>query len=182
MNSKRFAFIESIAKNILIECGCYELPVDVKKVVEKQGINLVEHEFGDDIYGVLVIKDGKYTIGYDKHNSSVRQRFTIAHELGHYVLRHNKNGVNIDTLTKKYQSLQTVFFRNSDSSTGEFIQEREANSFAAALLMPQDLLIDKLESCKYNFDIETLSTEFGVSSQAMAYRLSNLGLLDSIPL
>jgi Zn-dependent peptidase ImmA (M78 family) len=181
MNFKRFSYIENIAKNILTECDCFELPINVNKLVEKQGINLVEHEFGEDIYGVLVIKDGKYTIGFNKNNHPVRQRFTIAHELGHYILGHNKDGVNIDTLTRNYHSVQTVFFRNNDSSTGEYMQEREANAFAAALLMPQDLLVEKLEKCRFNFDMDILAKEFGVSTQAMAYRLSNLGLLDSVP-
>lgn len=173
-----------MAKQLLNDCGCDELPVNLEKIADYKKIKLVKHDFGEDVYGVLIMKDGKYTIGYEKNNSPVRQRFTIAHELGHFILGHNKDGVNIDTITKNYQSLPTVLFRNNDSSTGEFIQEREANAFAAALLMPQDLLIEKFESRRFSrdFSMEGFAKEFNVSTQAMAYRLDKLGLLDKMPL
>jgi Zn-dependent peptidase ImmA (M78 family) len=181
MNNKRLSQVEDIAIDVLRKNDCLELPIDVFCIARKEGINTVEHEFGEDIYGILVLKDSKYTIGYSKNNVPVRQRFTIAHELGHYFLGHNKDGLKIDTLSKNYSSVATVFLRSNESSSGEILQEREANAFAAALLMPQSLLIKKFEESRFNFDINKLAEDFNVSTQAMAYRLSNLGLLDNVP-
>ena len=75
--------------------------------------------------------------------------------------------------------MSTALFRNSDSSTGEILQEREANAFAAALLMPKYLVKEEIEDLNLSFDqddksVEQLAKKFKVSSQSMMFRLSNL--------
>jgi len=68
-------------------------------------------------------------------------------------------------------------YRNNASATGEIHKEREANAFAAALLMPKDLVANVIEKFKFNGDemVKHLASEFNVSDQAMSFRLSNLG-------
>lgn len=69
-------------------------------------------------------------------------------------------------------------YRNNASSTGEVLIEREANAFAAAILMPKELIaqeINKLLDGDALEIITKLSKKFGVSEQAMSFRLSNLG-------
>ena len=99
-----------------------------------------------------------------------RQRFTIAHELGHLRLHSKDQPVFIDKAPK-------VMYRNNASATGEIHKEREANAFAAALLMPKDLIANVIENCKCGGDdaVKYLAKEFKVSDQAMSFRLSNLG-------
>jgi Zn-dependent peptidase ImmA (M78 family) len=104
-------------------------------------------------------------------DSENRQRFTCAHELGHYVKRTAEEGE---------REWEYVEKRDLLSSEGTNAEERYANSFAAALLMPRDLVEER---CKeLDLDPEGLATaaalavEFGVSAEAMQYRIKNLRL------
>ena len=183
MNSKRQKQIEDVARNILIETGYYNAPVKVERVVNKLGISIEEYDFGSndsDTSGVYVKNGSQIVIGINSSNGKLRQRFTIAHELGHHILGHQRDGAFIDNTSKYF----TILFRDNDSSTGEYMQEREANAFAAALLMPKEL-VERVFSDLYNpfsfppenFDIfSELCRRFEVSSQAMTFRLANLGL------
>ncbi|QJD77123.1 ImmA/IrrE family metallo-endopeptidase [Spirosoma rhododendri] len=192
MNLKRQKQIESAAKALLQKTGhyptnFYELPsdkqgIDVKTVAEKIGIEVREYDFGEDVSGVLLQLNGKVQIGYAPENRTgkKRQRFTIAHEIGHYVLEHQRKGVFIDT-PEKYFAL----YRNANSSTGEDMQEREANAFAASLLMPLDLVREGVThymssdiTRKQDFElVPNLASDFNVSNIAMSIRLTNLNLL-----
>lgn len=72
-------------------------------------------------------------------------------------------------------------YRNTQSSTGELLKEREANSFAAALLMPRNLIlmaIDNLTDDEQDDFVQSLARKFKVSESAMGVRLSNMGLLE----
>lgn len=150
--------------------------VDVDEIAEHLGLQVVTHDLGANVSGVLYIDKGKGTIGYNKMESEVRRRFTVAHEIGHFVLHRLENNVFVDK--KEFK----VLYRDDNSSTGEIKQEREANAFAAALLMPRERVIKELN--KKNFDlgdekedvIQELAKIFKVSTQAMMYRISNLQL------
>ncbi|SFE52369.1 ImmA/IrrE family metallo-endopeptidase [Spirosoma endophyticum] len=182
MNHKRQNQIEQLAKGLLTETNCYSYPpINVIEVAKRKGIDIIDFHFGEEVSGVLITKNNKSTIGVNPDNSTVRQRFTIAHELGHYSLGHQRNGMFVDTPERYF----TMFnFRNSNSSTGEHIQEREANAFAASLLMPRDLIFIVIEDLKSSFNVrsdedllEELAKKFEVSTQAMGFRLSNLNTL-----
>ena len=102
---------------------------------------------------------------------SNRQRFTIAHELGHYFL-HKDLGEHVD------QNFR-VAWRKADSSAGVNWIEIEANRFAAELLIPTRFLKSDLDSLD-SIDIRTvavLASRYGVSKDAMKFRLTNLGIL-----
>ena len=94
-----------------------------------------------------------------------RRRFTVAHEIGHFALGHLKLG------TTKYRDFTANFSSNSVNS-----EEREANSFAAQLLMPAKTL-KFMVSVNQITDVDALAKEFGVSQVAMKYRLTNIGLV-----
>jgi Zn-dependent peptidase ImmA (M78 family) len=149
------------------------LPIPVEEIVLSQNIQLVAYEFGEEISGVLIIDHDKATIGYNKNEHRVRNRFTIAHELGHFEL-HKQQDLFVDKGFK-------VMFRGAETEQWNKQQERDANQFAACLLMPEDLL--RAEASKLDFDyteeisIKTLAKIFDVSSVAMSIRLSALGLL-----
>lgn len=163
--------IEKVATDLLMSVGVKELPVPVEKVAQLRGLQVRPYDLGEDVSGMLVIDAGNGTIGFNPLDSKVRQRFTIAHELGHYELHKTDTGVFIDTDFR-------VEFRNERSSSGEDKKEREANAFAAALLMPQKLLIKEIANHDYDLTEEDsmrdLAKIFHVSVLAMTYRLANL--------
>ena len=171
--------IEHRANEVLEKAGFFEVPLPVDLVARRLGLRVEPTDLGDDISGLLVIDNGKGTIGYNASHPRVRQRFSIAHELGHFLLHRNDLQLFID---KRY----AIAFRDKRSSSGEYRREREANAFAAALLMPESLM--RREIRKHDFDLgdeatlDALAEAFDVSVQAMAYRLANLNLFPKIEL
>lgn len=164
--------IENRASSILSEFNITKAPVDIKAIVLKKGITIKPYDLGENVSGMLVIKGDEGIISYNPTESIVRQRFTMAHELGHFILHKKTQDVFVD---KQFQ----VHFRNENSATGQDNQELEANSFAAAILMPKDLLLTEIK--KHDFDLgdefamKELAKLFNVSLQAMTFRMVNLG-------
>lgn len=161
--------IEKQAEKILKENNCFAVPINVEGLVVNIGVKLDKVEFDDDVSGLFVLKNNKPFILYNATQSRNRTRFTIAHELGHYILHSKDRPLFIDK--------KKVLYRDNNSSTGEVLMEREANAFAASLLMPRNLIqneLDKMVSQEEDV-IQYLADEFQVSTQAMSFRLSNLG-------
>jgi Zn-dependent peptidase ImmA (M78 family) len=143
----------------------------LQKIAKGYGILVkLNPNLEDDISGFLYLKDKKPTIFVNQNNPPLRRHFTIAHELGHFLLGHNG-----DLFVDKGQ----IIYRDSRSKEGTLLQEREANRFAAELLMPEEMLIDEIVKNDYDLDdsleVQGLSEKFGVSTQAMMIRLTNLG-------
>jgi Zn-dependent peptidase ImmA (M78 family) len=165
--------IEKLAAKLLEDLKVEKLPVPVNKIAESRGLSIKPYDLGADVSGVLVIEGGRGTIGINPSESTVRQRFTIAHELGHFELHKDGDELFIDKGFK-------VLFRDQNSSKGEIRKEQEANAFAASLLMPEKFIRAEIE--KNSFDLtdedsmKKLARTFNVSVPAMTYRISNLGL------
>lgn len=164
----------SFVNEILAKKNLAALPIDIEQISRSIGLNVVEYPFQEDISGVLVINEKGATIGYNANESSVRRRFSIAHELGHFILHSEKNatGMFMDRL---------LFRKNITTySTKEESIEREANFFAANLLMPEELVVSEVNKLNPNRDddenIKLLAKKFDVSVSAMTYRLVNLGM------
>lgn len=170
--------IENKAQLILNSLKLHTAPIPVEDVAKRSGVSLIALDLGEDVSGVLHMKSDAANIGYNPNESKLRQRFTIAHELGHYFLHREDDKIYVDN--ENYY--QTIMFRTTKQlnlSNADYQREREANSFAAALLMPQTLLLKELK--KYNgFDlsdnsmITELAKKFDVSIQAMSFRIINL--------
>lgn len=144
--------------------------VDVEAIAHKLGLAVVRMPLGDDISGMLVTKAGSTTICIANDQPANRQRFTIAHEVGHHVLRHLFAGEHVH--------VDRVIMRNSSSSEGTDLREIEANQFAASLLMPAEMVHHHLQGLKSQYIeavVRQLAKQFKVSEQAMAFRLSSLG-------
>lgn len=167
------------AEWVITHLGIEEPSVNVREAAVSLGFPVSTlDDLGDDVSGVFVSRGDGGAIGVNRHHARVRQRFTIAHELGHGLLHRGRMPLFID---KGYG----VAFRNGRSSTGELRMEREANAFAAALLMPEAMVrnaVDEL-SWTHGFDVggggdalETLARRFKVSQEAMSYRLARLGV------
>jgi predicted transcriptional regulator len=164
---------ETEATRLLEEMGEKKLPIDVEKIARRLKVRVEKADLGEGCSGVLVRTGKTAQVGVHFRHHPNRQRFTIAHELGHYRL--HEGGTYIDRTT-------TARFRKDESGSGTEVEEREANQFAAALLMPEKLV--RAEFAKHPFDLgdddqlRKLCRTFEVSSQAMMWRLTNLDLLD----
>lgn len=163
--------IEDKATKLLKETNMLNaIPVDPVLLANKLNIRIYAGEFRDpDISGVMRKKGNETEILIQSDHHPNRQRFTIAHEIGHYILHADK-----DELEKK-----DIIFRRSREFT---IEEEEANRFAAALLMPKKAILKEIEECNALLQykdilVDYLATKFRVSTQAMRIRLFNLGLL-----
>ncbi|WP_134385243.1 ImmA/IrrE family metallo-endopeptidase [Flavobacterium psychrophilum] len=165
-----FNYLEERAEDLLVKNNLFKAGFNVKKLAELLKINLKEEVLSDDVSGFFVMTDTGSIITYNKNNGTERKRFTIAHELGHFILHSKEQPIFID-------KTPSVMFRNNSSSTGEDFKEREANAFAASLLMPKKLIEEEILNAPNDFDkaISYLATTFKVSQQAMSFRLSNLG-------
>lgn len=177
---QRIKKIEEITTNIIREANLEKLAIDIKKIALFLGVSVVEYDLGEETSGVLVLNDDKGTIGINLKQALERTRFTIAHELGHYILhRKNHNDVFVD------RDFIIMYRRgNENYSEAEKIQEQEANVFAASILMPQYLIEKELKNNNYYSHksehdlIVKLSKTFKVSVVAMTFRLNNLNVLN----
>lgn len=164
-----FKHIENKTLEILNELGINEASkIEVDKIAKHYGIDVDKADLDAEVSGFFAYKNGTPYIRYNPENIKPRQRFTIAHELGHYFL-HKGRPLFVDGVVQ-------VMFRNNNSSSGEFLKEQEANAFAASLLMPQPFIEKELTKMpEGNEPIKYLADKFGVSEQAMSFRLSNIG-------
>ncbi len=138
------------------------IPVDVEGLALALGISVNRPFLPDNISG-MIRKTGEddYEISVNAQHSETRQRFTIAHELGHFVLHRSLLGDgNVDDCA--YRSDGSV--KNNRIGPRE---EQEANQFAANLLMPSEFV----KKYKHKFSPEDLAAKFKVSKGAMRIRL-----------
>lgn len=172
---RRSEDVERDAALLLERLGVRDAPIPVDRVAALLGLHIERTVFGDDVSGVLVINQDKGVIGVNASQPLVRQRFTIAHEIAHYELHREELPVFIDKQLRQYAAV----FRNADSSNGEDRREREANRYAAALLMPLPLLREEIAKLPPELDdeevVESLAARFNVSKQAMSFRIANAG-------
>lgn len=153
-------------KNAPLKLGnlMYLLDFDIYKsyTLEDSSLSgMLSLNSGNPSYGTrMILINGNDNIGH--------QRFTIAHELAHYIF---------DAISKEeyYEAYyQTNGFNDS-------IREYRANQFAANLLMPDEIFIDRYNYMSNilsnkNTIIDNLSTDFGVSKTAVIRRLEELNI------
>jgi Zn-dependent peptidase ImmA (M78 family) len=136
-------------------------PIDVVAIAHGLQINVYTALGTDNISGKIV-KDNKfggssgYAIFVNKNDASTRQRFTIAHEIAHFILHKDEIGDGI---------VDDALYRSGLSNK----KEAEANKLAAEILMPWHLInIFMNEKIK---TIQALANIFQVSESAMSIRL-----------
>lgn len=131
------------------------LPIDPFEIASMVGLNIAPIFDASGWY-----KPQERTIYFNPTEPLVRQRFTVAHELGHHFFNHGE----------RPRDSAPQFSAYADPV------EAQANRFAAELLMPEGsvrlLIVDHKVT-----DISTLAQHFNVSEIAMKYRLKNLGYI-----
>ena len=176
--------IESRAIEALTRAKALCVPVPVEQVVASLGVQLHRESLEDEVSGMLVCKGKVSHIVVNAKHHPNRQRFTVAHECGHLVLHHRSGDrLFVDTQLRVYKrtgSAQSGAYIEASSSTTPN-EEKEANHFASALLMPEALVVQEIQDRSLDLSdeigVSTMALAFGVSEQAMSIRLQHLRLL-----
>lgn len=153
------------AESVLATHWGASFPVDPSAIAERLGVLVRRAPLPADTSGLIMKRQGEDAeILVERADSPMRQRFTVAHELGHFIER-------------------TVVQKTPDEDFG-FIDRRQArvhdaheffaNEFAANLLMPA---VEVRRRYDHNPDAISLAAQFGVSTMALKTRLLKLGLL-----
>jgi len=142
----------------------------VEQIAKKLGLKLAAVPAGDDISGAIIRKGIRVVIAVNTSHHLNRQRFTVAHELGHYFFHQG--------LEEHVDQNFRIAWRNSDSSRAIDWLEIEANRFAAELLMPREFLVKDLDALQRieKRTVALLASRYRVSPEAMKFRLTNLGI------
>lgn len=149
------------------EHGLFSFPLDVVELAKRMGIVVVNEELDEHISGKLCHEEspqgkaspGIWKIYLNKLQTEQRRRFTLAHELAHFVLHRGKADVFEDD----------VFYRSEVSN----LEEWQANRFAGELLMPKEevkLFLRENGGC----NMEDIARHFDVSTIAARVRLKQL--------
>lgn len=160
-NKKRVGYCRDMARSILKKSNSFKLPIPVFEIAKYFDFTVVFLDQPPDKFSGIMHRSKK-AIGINKHHHIVRQRFSLAHELGHYFLDHPSGD---EIMPDEVGSKQYKIF------------ESEADEFAAELLVPRELLKDVI---KKNSEVEFLKEHFQVSRHVIVIQLSKHGLLMKI--
>lgn len=140
------------------------MPVPIEEICNKLGIQVLQARFKDDNISGMIRRagNGHAIIYVNRNHSLARQRFTTAHELGHFLL-HLKNTDKEGLIERG--DIQERYRRDGDHSP----EEREANRFAAALLMPDSVIREVGDV----YPVDILAQFLAVSPEVLEIRLKN---------
>jgi Zn-dependent peptidase ImmA (M78 family) len=161
------------ARELLERLNVQNVPIPVEKIAKAVGAQVVFSPLDDELSGMVLVDKYRILIGVNSLHHSNRQRFTVAHEIGHLTLHRDfiTDQIHVD---KKFM----VLMRDPNSATGTDRLEIEANRFAAELLMPKWAVHRVLENKLIDIDddriVADLAKKFRVSRQALQYRLINI--------
>lgn len=139
--------------------GFHEPIIDIFNITKRMGVGLFflpDDPSYKKVDGLLQMRNGSPEIFINRNFPLARQRFTTAHEVGH-LLRHRLEN-------------DKVLFRANDFTSTTMRDEREANAFAARLLMPESMVRNLVHLVPLN----ELARMFGVSEQAMSIRVREI--------
>ena len=123
--------------------------------IDVNQIQVIPHHFSNHkIEGLTVIDELGTSFSYEKDNPVTKRHFTLCHELGHFILKHDGS----------------YFTESVDNQ--ESIIEREANVFSAIILMPDIVLLSKIYYACDSF--QKVKEDLEVSKQALYFRLIDL--------
>ena len=156
-----------MALNLLEKYDITEPPVAAVKLAKKEGLKVFGVDFSKNFENRYIsgfINSKEKTMYVNREDSPRRQNFTIAHELGHWMLGHVQQQEDYD-----------VIFRQTNEEKRYNPIEQEANYFAANLLMPVCFFI-RLAAQYPDFPVTDMHELFGVSKDAFRSRVQFLRL------
>jgi Zn-dependent peptidase ImmA (M78 family) len=137
-----------------------QLPVQPFQMARVLKIGIAKVNLNPDVAGYIERRDGRTCIYLNRGDSEWRQRFTCAHEIGHFVKNGDEDFAYLDHRDKLAQE-------------GVDSEEIYANTFAATFLMPEEAVREFVD---LDVGVKQMAAEFGVSKLAMETRLESLGL------
>jgi len=154
----RKVFVQSVADNLIDEIGFCEPPISLQKVIDyiqgKERLQIIMHDTGENISGFIAYDYDEgieyAVIAVNENHGWFRKRFTIAHEIGHFMLCHK------------------------NSKISDKIQNSEADLFAAELLIPKKFLKD---DCKKKLSISQLKERYRVNNAVLFIKMNSDRLL-----
>ncbi len=167
--------IQQLVDHLLEQSAVTQPPVPIRRIAKSHGLDIRKESIPDsNISGFLLRRGRDCIVGVNADDSPARQRFTIAHELGHFLLNPSRpDGFHVDRVFE-------VKFRDTKSAKGTDPDERDANAFAAEILMPRHFLAQDIEAAGEVDWVEDeflsrLARKYRVSNQALLIRLAHLG-------
>lgn len=170
------AVVETVTKEIIWQSTKQiKTPIDVYQISKFYNMDIVyDSTLSDDCSGkILIESDNKATASINEHDHPLRQRFTIAHELGHFY-SYRKQGKTGEIVEYRNQNISNKVIDNNEASFSNQtyqLEEAYANIFAANLLVPRFLLEEIL---KLNRNLNNIANMFEVSQEMLKYRINNL--------
>ena len=156
----------------------YEAPIPLLDIAEEEFIRVICDDYGSTTFDGLTWFEAEsddffihLNTNRTKGNNpeSVKGRFTLAHELGHYFIPHHRLGLMNGEL-KPHGSVN--FLTNQDA----WQLERDADAFASNLLMPTSSVKELIRGRRFDFSmIEEMATKYKVSTSAAALRFAGIG-------
>lgn len=161
------------AEKFCREYGINEYPVKIVDICQKLGLSVFEEQLPKNVSGLILVQNDDFKnygtgklIVINANDSAQRRRFTIAHELAHYML--HRNGDEL--------------YAHRDANNPANREEYEANEFASNILMPRELVKQAIDEAGVlwndapdSMKITHIANRFVVSTSAAAVRLSQLG-------
>jgi len=144
---------ERLAKEILAKNPGRSY-TDIETIINNYGIRIYYYAFSSEVSGIFTWIGNQPVIGINKLHPKVRQRFTMAHELYHFL--------------KHPEDKQVL---RMSSTANDNLEERQASCFAASLLMPKQVIAASKEK-----STKALARLFRVSEEAMEIRVRELGM------
>jgi Zn-dependent peptidase ImmA (M78 family) len=167
--------LNDMVEKTLRETDTYRVPVPIQLVAQRLNLGTEALPLRD-FSGMLIAKGNRGAIGYNSAHARVRQRFTISHEIAHFILHAEQDGK-----ARLFVDKHVAFRTDANLLVQGDHENVEANRFGSALLMPKELVLNEIRNRDLNLDdedaINYLAKHFWVSSAAMANRLLNLQLL-----
>lgn len=159
-NKPRIILARNVARKLLADAGISDPPIIIRDVVnhirKENDLSVYPWAFGNDIDGIHITQGDISAIGYNSTQHWHRQRFTVAHEIGHLLLGHTSGNYILDLDSKRPEEI-------------------EANQFAAELLMPLKMLKNDLrDGGKSAKDIAGI---YNVSEEAVWWRFYDCRLI-----
>jgi hypothetical protein len=155
--------VPQLVEDLLVKAGVTEAPVPLEPILRELKIELAARKGQREDAVIVPMTDPAlgvpeaWQVTYNPDRPESRRRFTIAHEVGHAVLHGSPHGV-----------------ASARGDGGNKTRERDADAFAAELLMPRKFMRSAVE--EFGANAEALAVRFQVSAEAMSNRLSELGL------
>jgi len=128
--SKEFLRLSTSEQSIIAKYQ-NQLPIPVGQIAKELGLTVNSSTLPAGISGEIKLVDSNYVIRVNRHDIKARQRFTVAHEIAHYLLHRDLIGDGIS---------DDILYRSALSDT----LEAEANRLAADILMPMGIINEQL--------------------------------------